>query len=466
MEDLHNQKGDTLYLKVYNLLRKKIENGELKNKIPSIRKMAKTLNVSNFTIIKAYELLEKDNYITSKKGSGFYISYSKQEIFYPEDHMENEDFKYSYFNENCEIDFSSASPKSNLFPIETLKETISKILDIEGEKALLYENPQGNIDFRKAIKSEVKKLGIETSIKNIQIISGAQQGINLISKVLIQNNDIVVTEDPTYKGAISSFKEKGARIKQITIEKDGLSIDKLEAFLKFNPIKLLYIIPIFQNPTGISISEEKIIKILELAKKHNFYIVEDDSNSELYFNKQLKPIKSYDKENRVIYIKSYSKVFMPGFRLGFMIIPENITSEIIRTKYFTDISTSGLNQRIFQYFMENQIWDKYTKNLRLEFYKKQDYLFNKLKTIKEITTYKPDGGLSFWIKLPKLVTGEAIYFKLLKDGISIIPGVVFSPNFTNHIRLSFAQCSYKEIDKGIEILKKRLEELILLNNKM
>lgn len=464
MESLHSYDGETLYLKTYNLIRKKIEHNEINKKLPSIRKMAKILGISNFTVIKAYELLEKNNYIVSKKGSGFYISYAKQEIFYPEDYMKNEDFKYTYFNEKCQIDFSSASPKSSHFPINTLKETISQILDIDGEKALLYENPQGNIDFRKAIKKDIKKIGINASVKNIQIISGAQQGINLVSKVLIQNNDIIVTEDPTYKGAINSFKEMGGKIKQITIENDGISIERLEDFLKFNSIKLLYLIPIFQNPTGISISKEKIIKLLELAKKYDFYIVEDDSNSELYFKNQLKPIKSYDKENRVIYIKSYSKVFMPGFRLGFMIVPENITPKIIRTKYFSDISTSGLNQRIFQYFMENQIWEEYTNNLRKEFFKKQDYLFNKLNSIENISTYKPDGGLSFWITLPKSITGEAMYFKLLKDGISIIPGVVFSPNFSNHIRMSFAQCSYADIDKGIKIFKKRLNELIELNN--
>lgn len=463
MERLNNYEGEKLYLKTYNLIRKKIEHHEIENKLPSIRKMAKFLKVSPFTIIKAYELLEKNNYVISKKGSGFYISYSKKDIFYPEDYMENEDFKYTYFDEKCKIDFSSASPKSSLFPINTLKEVISKILDADGEKALLYENPQGNSNFRKAIKKEVKKLGITTSIKNIQIISGAQQGLNLISKVLIQNNDIIITEDPTYKGAINSFKEMGAKIKQITIEYDGISIERLEEFLKFNSIKLLYLIPIFQNPTGISISKEKIMKLLDLAEKHNFYIIEDDSNSELYFHKKIKPLKSYDCYNRVIYIKSYSKVFMPGFRLGFMIIPEHITPKIIRTKFFADISTSGLNQRIFQYFMENKIWEEYTKKLREEFIKKQSYLFEKLNLIKDISTYKPEGGLSFWIALPKFVSGEAIYFKLLKDGISIIPGIVFSPHFRNYIRLSFAQCSYSEIDTGIKIFEKRLKELIKLN---
>ena len=147
--------------------------------------------------------------------------------------MANEDFKYNYFNENCAIDFSSASPKSNFFPIEILKESINKILDIDGEKALLYEVPQGNINFRKTIVNNLKSFNIFTNLENIQIISGAQQGINLLSQILIQNGDVVVLENPTYKGAVNSFLNSGASIKKISIEDDGINLDELESFLKF-----------------------------------------------------------------------------------------------------------------------------------------------------------------------------------------------------------------------------------------
>lgn len=463
MKDFRKFKGDTLYLKLYNCIKKKIESEKLKGKLPPVRKTAENLNISINTVIKTYELLEKNSYITAKKGSGFFITYNKNQDFYPEDHMKNEDFKYSYFNNQCEINFSSASPKTDLFPIEMLKSAICDILDRYGEKALLYENPQGNIEFRNTIKKEANKFGIKTSVKNIQIISGAQQGINIISKILVQPGDIIVSEEPTYKGAIQTFKENGGKIKTIPLENDGINIDALEQFLKFNKIRLLYIIPIFQNPTGISLSSEKAKKLVSLAEKYDFYIVEDDSSSDLYFDKPVKSIKNYDCYNRVIYIKSYSKIFMPGFRLGFMILPTEITEPVIRAKYISDISTSGLNQRIFHHFMKNKIWGSFTENLREEFGKKQDYLYKKLKNNKLLSFEKPQGGLSFWIKLPDEITGEAIYFKLLKKGVSIIPGVVFSPKFVSYIRLSFAQCSYEDIDKGIVKLEEVLDELVNLN---
>jgi DNA-binding transcriptional MocR family regulator len=460
MDNLKLFPGDTLYLKLYNFLKKDIEDKKILSKLPSIRKLAKDFNISIFTVIRAYELLEKDGYVASKKGSGFFIKNNRnQHIFYSEDYMANEDFKYNYFNENCTVDFSSASPKSNFFPIEILKESINKILDTDGEKALLYELPQGNLNFRKTIVNNLKSFNIFTNLDNIQIISGAQQGINLLSQILIQSGDIVVIENPTYKGAINSFLNSGASIKKISIEDDGINLDELESFLKFNKIKLLYTIPIFQNPTGITLSEKKKIKLLKLAEKYNFYILEDDSSSDIYFNKKILPLKSFDNNNRVIYIKSYSKVFMPGFRLGFMITPNSLINEIIRAKYSSDISTSGLNQRIFQYFLENDIWKEYTEKLRIHFKEKQLFLIEKLSNIDKISFSKPQGGLSFWIKLPNNITGEAVYFKLIKQGVKIIPGVVFSNDFPNYIRLSFAQCSLEDIDRGVEILKNTIEEL-------
>ena len=291
MIDLKKEEGDTLYLKLYNFLKKEIESGRLSYKLAPIRKTSEEFKISIFTVTKAYELLEKNGYVSGKKGSGFFIKHNRNShTFYPEDYMANEEFKYSYFTDNCEIDFSSASPKSDFFPLKLLKESINSILDTEGEKALLYELPQGNVNFRKSILKNLKSLNIESKLENIQIISGAQQGINLISQIFIQSGDIVALEDPTYKGAINSFREKGAIIEKISLEKDGINISELESFLKFNRIKLLYLIPIFQNPTGITLSDSKKLKLLKLAERYDFYIVEDDSNSELYFKEKILPL--------------------------------------------------------------------------------------------------------------------------------------------------------------------------------
>lgn len=458
--ELAVENGEKIYLQLYYKLKELIENGEIKGKIFSIRELAKNLGVSISTVVKAYEELEKNGYIYLRGGSGAYVKYNREKKFYLEDHMENEIFKYAYFNSEYRIDFSTASPNADFFPIEELKKAINYILDRDGGKALLYENPQGYLELRKAIKKELKDDGIDVGIKDIQIMSGAQQGIDILSKSLIYPGDIVVTEDPAYKGAVVSFKNNGAKVERISMKKDGLDIKELEDILKRDKIKFIYTAATFHNPTGISISEKKRIELLELAEKYDFYIIEDDCSSDIYFDKKkIRSIKSYDKNNRVIYIKSYSKVFMPGFRLGFMVAPEKIANSVLAGKYSSDISNSGLNQRVFQYFLEKGIWNEHIEKSRKEFHKKQKYMYSRLKKIENIKINKPKGGMCFWIELPKEITGEAVYMKLAKRGVGILPGVVFSEKAYNYIRLSFAQCNEKEIDDGIEILKKVIDEL-------
>ena len=380
MLDISLKSGEKIYIQIYYKLKEMIENGELKGKIFSIRELAKKFRVSHSSVIKAYEKLEENGYIYLRGGSGAYVNYNIEKKFYPEDHMENEIFKYGYFSSEYRIDFSTASPSADFLPVEELKKSINHILDRDGGKALLYENPLGYMELRKSIKKQLKKEGIDTEIKNIQIVSGAQQGIDIISKVMITSGDIVVTEDPVYKGAIVSFKNNGAKVEKVQLKKDGIDLKELEKILKREKIRFLYTASTYQNPTGISMSESKRKELLKLAEKYDFYIIEDDCSSDIYFsNERIKSIKSFDKNNRVIYIKSYSKVFMPGFRLGFIIVPEKIATSVLGGKYSSDISNSGLNQRIFQYFLEEGIWEKHIERSRKEFKRKQLYMYNRLK---------------------------------------------------------------------------------------
>ena len=460
MIEIQLKKGEKIYLQLYSKLKEQIERGELKGKILSIREMADTLGVSRATVIKAYEQLEKNGYIFLRGGSGAYVKYNKEKKFYPEDHMENEIFKYGYFNYDYRIDFSTASPSADFFPVEELKKSINCILDRDGGRALLYENPQGYLELRKSIKKELKENGIEAEVKDIQIVSGAQQGIDILSRAMLYPGDVVVTEDPVYKGAVTSFKNSGARVERASMKKDGIDLKEVEAIAKRDRIKFLYTASTYQNPTGISMSEKKRIELLNLAEKYDFYVVEDDCSSDIHFEKEkIRSIKSYDKSSRVIYIKSYSKVFMPGFRLGFILAPQKIADSVLAGKYSSDISNSGLNQRVFQYFLEQGIWKEHIEKSRKEFARKQKYMYSRLREIEDIKINRPKGGMCFWIELPKEITGEAVYMKLARRGVGILPGVVFSERAYNYIRISFAQCSEKEIDEGIEILNRVIEEL-------
>ena len=462
MLDVSLKENEKKYIQIYYKLKEMIEKGELKGKIFSIRELSKKFGVSISSVIKTYEKLERDGYIYLRSGSGAYVNYNIEKKFYPEDHMENEIFKYGYMNNEYRIDFSTATPSADFLPIDELKKSINYILDRDGGKALLYENPLGYLELRKSIKKQLEEEGIVTNLQNIQIVSGAQQGIDIISKVILSHGDIVVTEDPVYKGAIVSFKKSGARVEKIPLKKDGIDLKILEKILKREKIKFLYTASTYQNPTGISMSDKKRVELLNLAEKYDFYIMEDDCSSDIYFsNEKIKSIKSYDKNDRVIYIKSYSKVFMPGFRLGVIVVPSSMVSQVLGGKYSSDISNSGLNQRVFQYSLEEGMWKKHIDSSRKEFKRKQLYMYKKLKEIENLKVNKPKGGMCLWVELPYEITGEAVYMKLSKRGVGILPGVVFSEKAYNYIRLSFAQCTKEEIDEGIDILEKVIKELSL-----
>ena len=462
MEKFFNiKKSRKIYLQLYSQLKEKIEKEKIKGKLTPVRKFAEELEISPSTVAKAYDELERNGYVTKKEGSGVYVKFQKKKNVYLEDHMESETFRYGYFNPEFNIDFASATPNETVLPMESLKRAINFVLDRDRESAFLYEDPQGYFYLRKTICEKLKKEeNIDIEVKNIQIVSGAQQGIDIISEAFLYPNDIVIVEDPTYRGARNSFKKNDCKIMEVSMQKDGFSVRELEKILKRKKIKLFYTMPNFQNPTGISMSFEKKIKLLELAEKYDFYILEDDGLSNLYFDKN-KPetLKSLDKNNRVIYIKSYSKIFMPGLRLAYITIPDILLDTILARKFSSDIYHSGLNQRAFQYLLENGDWDIHMEKARNIFKEKQKIMYNSLKKIKDISLRKPKGGLCFWVKLPENVSSKAVYINMLSHGVGILPGVVFSEKKDNYIRISFAQCEEKNIEEGVKLLGCAIEKL-------
>lgn len=455
------EKHGKIYLQIYSQLKEKIEDGVLKDRLLPVRKLAKLLDISPSTVVKAYDELEKNDYVVKKEGSGVYVKFQKEKNIYLEDHMESETFRYGYFNPEFKIDFSSATPNETILPMKSLKKAINFVLDRDKESAFLYEDPQGYYYLRKTIVDKLKKEeGIYTNIKNIQIVSGAQQGIDIISEAMLYPNDVVVVENPTYRGAKKTFKKRGCKILEVNMEKDGYSLKELESIVKKRKIKLFYTMANFQNPTGISMSSIKKEKLIKLAKEYDFYILEDDGLSNLYFSgEKPKTLKSFDKFKRVIYIKSYSKIFMPGLRLGYIILPDFLIKPILNRKLSSDIYHSGLNQRSFQYLLENGDWDLHMEKARKVFGKKQEKMYNSLKKIKDIEFKKPKGGLSFWIKLPKDISSKAVYISMISKGVGILPGVVFSEDKDNYIRVSFAQCEEKEIEEGLKIFENAIKNL-------
>lgn len=462
-----------LYIQLYNQIKSLIINGEISHhtKLPPIRKLAELLTVNNVTIVNAYKLLEQEGYVYKKIGSGTFVQdLSTKDL---QNKLINEEIQS--FSEELNpsqgphvelkgqsINFASTAPTPDLFPVDDFKVVLNEVLDRDKGKAFVYQESEGYYPLRRSIKKYIESYGIDSDIESIQIISGAQQGIDILSKSLVEYGDIVFTESPTYAGAISAFKSRAARIIDIPIEEDGIDIRTLENKLRSFRPKFIYLMPNFQNPTGYSYSEEKKKKILQLAEEYNTFIVEDDYLSDLSFwGSGNSTLKSMDNSNRVIYIKSFSKLFMPGLRLAFMIIPKSIYNEVLSAKHTSDISTSGLIQRAFDLYLNKGKWRKHIEHMEEKYKKRSEILVQSLEKYmpKEISWYIPNGGLNFWLSLPQGYSANELYKLSVKNQVIFVPGSVFFPDqgVSTHFRISIASVYSEEIPKGIEKLSKLIE---------
>lgn len=454
------------YIQVANYIKSLIDKRKIKegDKLPTIRELSKKLGVNNVTIVSAYNKLKSEGYAYQKVGSGSYAKRKEVASNFRKEYS-NALKKISMGDLTDVIDFTGETTGEVLFPIDDLKGIINEVLERDGANALLSDNRNGYTD----LIYTINKVFWNNKLNNedIIIISGAQQGIDIASKGILNINDNIIVEKPTYVGALSVFKWRKVNLFEVPIDEDGINLNKFEKILQKNEIKCFYTMSYFQNPTGVSYSIEKKKRILDLAEIYDFYIIEDDYLSELIYENSLEyvPFKWLDKNDRVIYIKSFSKIFLPGIRLGYLVAPEVFSETLQNSKHNTDITTSSLMQRALELYISSNKWKKNIKNLNDEYIKRYTHLKTILDSeFKDMLTYNdPKGGLNFYITLKdefKINTKE-LFIKLKKKNVYITPGAMF---FTSQndgqdsFRIAFYQTDKEKIEKGMKILK---EELIL-----
>jgi DNA-binding transcriptional MocR family regulator len=454
------------YIQVANYIKSLIDKRNIKegDKLPTIRELSKKLGVNNVTIVSAYNKLKSEGYAYQKVGSGSYAKRKEVASNFRKEYS-NTLKKISMGDLTNVIDFTGETTGEVLFPIDDLKGIINEVLERDGANALLSDNRNGYTN----LIYTINKVFWNNKLNNedIIIISGAQQGIDIASKGILNINDNIIVEKPTYVGALSVFKWRKVNLFEVPIDEDGINLNKFEKIIQKNEIKCFYTMSYFQNPTGVSYSIEKKKRILDLAEIYDFYIIEDDYLSELIYENSLEyvPFKWLDKNDRVIYIKSFSKIFLPGIRLGYLVAPEVFSETLQNSKHNTDITTSSLMQRALELYISSNKWKKNIKNLNDEYIKRYTHLKTILDSeFKDMLTYNdPKGGLNFYITLKdefKINTKE-LFIKLKKKNVYITPGAMF---FTSQndgqdsFRIAFYQTDKEKIEKGMKILK---EELIL-----
>jgi len=358
------------------------------------------------------------------------------------------------------IPLAAGNPAPDAFPIDEVRKIVAEILAENPIDALQYGVSEGYQPLRDTILDWIKEReNIGRDFDNILITSGATQAIDLVTKVLCNEGDTVICEEPSFIGSLNCFRSYGCKLKGVPVEADGMDVDALEEVLKSTPnAKFIYTIPNFQNPSGATMSLEKRKRLYDLAKQYGVLILEDNPYGELRVSGEPVPaIKSFDTEGIVIYAGSFSKILAPGLRVAFCIAHQDLLAKMTVGKQASDTHTACLNQMIVYNWFKNYDVNAHIIKIRDIYRKKLNLMCDCIdKELGDFVEYvKPEGGLFIWCRLPDTVNMAEFVQKAVEKKVAVVPGNAFLMDNnadTQYIRLNFSTPTDEGIVNGIKIL--------------
>lgn len=369
------------------------------------------------------------------------------------------------------ISFAGGLPATESFPVEDLKEVIHEVMENEAAMVLQYGTTEGDPLLRKLILEHSKEYGVETNEENLLVTSASQQGLDLVGKVLINRGDTVVVGLPTYLGGLGAFLGHGAKLVGVPLDGDGMIPEKLEETLEKlkqegTKPKFLYIIPDFQNPAGVTIPNARRRVILELARKYDILILEDSPYRELRFEGEHQDtFYSMDGTGHVILLGTFSKIFVPGFRIGWVLAHKHIIEKMIIMKQGIDVCSSPFNQRIAARFIEKGYLGKSIKKIICLYREKRDIMLDAFEKYmpEGVTWTTPQGGLFLFLHLPEHLDAEMLLAKAIEKKVAYVAGTHFfcDGSGKHTARINFSYASKEDNVEGVkrlaELFKKEIE---------
>ena len=358
------------------------------------------------------------------------------------------------------IAFAGGSPAVEAFPCEEVKKLSAEILNENPVSALVYGVSEGYEPLRVNVKNWLKRRENIGSDDDVVIItSGGTQVMDIATRILTDEGDTVICEDPSFIGSLNCFRSHGCNLVGVPIDADGMNINALEQAVKENPnAKFIYTIPNFQNPGGTTLSLEKRKKMYEIARKNGIVILEDNPYGNLRVSGSDVPsIKSMDTEGIVIYAGSFSKILAPGIRVAYAVVPKKYAGAFTIGKQVSDVHTGVLNQMIVSKWFDEYDVDAHIEEIKKIYKRKLELMCNSLDEYcgDFITYVKPQGGLFVWAKLPENVDMIEYVNKLLKRNVAVVPGTAFAVDDTkpcNYVRLNFSTPTDENIVEGVRIM--------------
>lgn len=365
------------------------------------------------------------------------------------------------------ISFAAGNPAPEAFPVKEINRISEEIFKEDPILALQYSLTEGYPKLREQLKERMQREGnFDPERDELIITSGAQQANELTAKVLCDEGDTLVCEAPSFIGSLNAFKSYNVDLHGIELQEDGINVDELEKTLKEKRVKLIYLIPNFQNPTGQTMSLEKREKVYALAKQYGAVILEDNPYGDLRFaGENIRSIKSMDNDGVVVYSGTFSKVLAPGIRVGYVSGPKEIISKIIVCKQVSDVHTNIWAQVLASKFLEQCDMDKHLASLREIYKKKCNLMLDEIKKnfSSKIKCTKPEGGLFIWCTLPEDCDMMQFCNRAVQEyKVALVPGSAFMVNETDKttsFRVNFSTPTDEQIIKGCEIVGKLSKEM-------
>jgi 2-aminoadipate transaminase len=365
------------------------------------------------------------------------------------------------------ISFAGGLPAPDLFPVEEIKEMTRIVMEREGKTALQYGPTEGDTRLREELAKMMQKDGVAITANHLLIVTSSQQGLDLTGKLFIDPGDIVLTSRPTYVGAIQAFNSYGA--KMIGIEQDGegtqtalleAEIDKLAA--KGLKPKFIYEIPDFQNPSGITMTLKRRKELLRIAEKYDLIVIEDSPYRQLRFEGKVEPSLLGMNPERVLGLYTFSKILLPGFRLGWMAGPNELIQKAVTAKQSVDLCSPPFNQAILYEYLNRGLLEKQITVIIKAYREKRDFMIAMLaKYLPKLPGLKwtqPQGGLFLWVTLPEEMDAGELFHSAIEKQVAYVVGTAFYPDGggRNSFRMNFSYSSKAEIEEGV----KRLGQVI------
>ena len=364
------------------------------------------------------------------------------------------------------ISFAGGLPAPEVFPVERFREACAKVLANQPTAALQYGPSEGFLPLRELIVDQMAKYGIVATVDNVLITSGSQQALDLISKLLINRGDRILVESPTYLGALQAFDLMGAEYVTVPIDGQGLQTRLVEHALRSGP-KFMYILPNFQNPAGVTLSEDRRRQLVWLSDKYGIPIIEDDPYGQLrYEGDHIKPLVVLDHMNNlrdngyhfgnVIYLSTFSKVLAPGLRLGWIVAPPEVITKLVQLKQSADLHTSTFAQMVIYEVARDGFIDEHVRTIRACYKQRRDAMLTALGDYfpPEVKWTHPQGGLFLWVTLPKGINCMRLFDDAVKHNVAFVPGHPFfaEGDAGSHMRLNFSNATPEMIREGIRRL--------------